>query len=120
MADRLIHILVPADLEAQMRKLIERVEAVELWNDPSDNLRFFSVQVPAERAEAVLEPIRSQFCKTKGFRAVVVPVEAGLPGQEETDHESAGGERTPAEASRDSTRISREELYSDLRGYFPL
>ena len=55
MADRLIHVLVPSDKEAQLRELIGRVEAVESWHDPSDDLRLFSIQVPAERVETILE-----------------------------------------------------------------
>ena len=117
MGDRLIQILVPADKEAQLRELIERVEGVEPWHEPSDDLRLFSVQVPAERVEVILDPIQSQFCKTKGFRAVVVPVEASLPRQEEADGKGAGKDDAREEPPRDATRISREELYADLSAH---
>lgn len=117
MAERLIQILVPAEREAELRELIERGGAGEPWHDPSDNLRLFSIQVPAERVESVLDPIQSQFCETEGFRVVVVPVEAILPRQEDPGGEGSGGEGPPEEPTQNSTRISREELYADLLGH---
>jgi len=116
-ADRLIQILVPVDKEAQLRELIEQVEGVESWHDPSDSVRLFSVQVPSERVEAVLDPVQAQFCKTEGFRAVVVPVEASLPRPQQPEPESVGDEGAPAGPVRAVMRISREELYADLSGH---
>jgi len=122
MADCFIQILVPADRESELRKLIEQMHAVEPWQDPSDNRSLFSIQVPAERVEAVLDPIQSRFLSTKGFRVVVVPVEARLPRQEEPGQKSPGDDSASEEPPRDAMRTSREELYADLSGppLFPL
>ena len=104
MADRLIQIVVPVHRKAELRELIKRVEHVEPWHEPSDTLRLFSVQVPAERVEAILDPVQKWFCKTEGFRAVVVPVEASLPRREEPENDDI-----------EHTRVHLRPLYGRLR-----
>ena len=109
MAERLIQILVPAEREAELRELIEQVENVEPWHEPSDTLRLFSVQVPAERVEAILDPVQAHFCKAKG--------EASLARRKEREPGGVGKEDAPPEPARAALRISREELYADLSGH---
>jgi uncharacterized hydrophobic protein (TIGR00341 family) len=113
-AERLIHIVVPTERVSRLRELIGRAEVVESWDDSSDALRLFAIQVPAERVEAVLDPIQSAFESTEGFRAFVLPVEAALPRQPEPEAEKDAVETAATEAGPTPSRISRDELYTDL------
>ena len=112
MADRLIHILVPASQSDRLRDLIDRLDNVDCWHDPAGELALFAVQVPAEQVECVLDPVQASFGITEGFRAVVLPVEAILPREEET----GGGGPVEQDKPKSASRISREELHADLGG----
>ena len=116
-ADRLIQIVVPVDRAEQTRELIRRAEAVESWYDSSDAVHLFAVQVPAEQAEAVLDPIQAALSSVDGFRAFVLPIEAALPRPQESEEQTPASEQTAAQAGRSSSRISREELHADLSGH---
>ena len=114
MAERLIQIVVPADKAEQMREILTRAEAVESWHDSSEAVRVFAVHVPAERVEAVLDPIQAALGAVEGFRAFVLPLEAALPRPPEPEEASAEAEPDAAPAEPASSRISREELHADL------
>ena len=79
MAERLIQIVVPAAKAGRMRVLIRGAGVVELRRDTSDAVHLFTLQVPAEQVEAVLDPIQTAFNSTDGFHAFVLPIEAALP-----------------------------------------
>ncbi|UCG15631.1 MAG: TIGR00341 family protein [Phycisphaerales bacterium] len=117
MADRLIQIVVPVDRADQTRELIRRAEGVESWHDSSDAVHVFAVQVPAEQAETVLDPIQAALSSVDGFRAFVLPIEAALPRPQESEEQTAASEPAAAQAGRSSSRISREELHADLSGH---
>lgn len=117
MAERLIQIVVPVDKAEQTRELIRRAGVVESRHDTSDAVHLFTVQVPAEQVEAVLDPVQAALGSVDGFHAFVLPVEAALPRPQEPEEQTAGGEPAAAQAGRPSSRISREELYADLSGH---
>lgn len=114
MAERLIQIVVPAANADRMRELIRGAGVVELRHDTSGAVHLFTVQVPAEQVEAILDPIQAAFDSTEGFHAFVLPVEAALPTA--SGSEQAPGNDTSATVPirSASSRISREELYADL------
>jgi uncharacterized hydrophobic protein (TIGR00341 family) len=113
MAERLIQIVVPADRADQLRDLIRGAGVVESRRDTSDAEHLFTVHVPAERVESVLDPIQSVFGSVEGFHAFVLPVEAALPRLQEPKQGEAAV-KPEAQATPASSRISREELYADL------
>jgi uncharacterized hydrophobic protein (TIGR00341 family) len=112
MAERLIEILVPAEKAEQMRELVRHTGVVESRHDTSAPVHLFTVQVPAERVESVLDPIEEAFGSIEGFHAFVLSLEAALPRA--GDGEKPGGDTPGPPPNEEASRISREELYSDL------
>jgi uncharacterized hydrophobic protein (TIGR00341 family) len=117
MAERFIEILVPAERAAELHELIARDETVQSWHEPADLMSAFKLLVPAERVEAVLDPLQAAFAGDEGFRVVVLPVEAALPKRAEPEAAEPEAAPTQAETPTPPERISREELYEDLSGY---
>lgn len=115
MAERLIQIVVPADKADQVSEIIQRAGGVKVRHDTSDAAHLFTVQVPAEQVEAVLDPIQARFGSAEGFHAFVLPVEAALPRPQEPDKTISDTKADAARRKRQfPSRISREELYADL------
>lgn len=112
MADRLIQIVVPAAKADQMHEVIRRAGATVSRYDSSGDVHQFTVQVSAERVEAVLDPIQATFGSAKGFQAFVLPIEASLSGPE--DKQIVHSDAHAAPAAPTPSRISRDELYADL------
>ena len=81
---------------------------------PTISLRSrFLLQV--EKTEAVLDELEKHFGSSGGFRVVLLPVEATLPRPEPPEKPPA--QEQPPEKEKPKikgSRISREELYSDL------
>jgi uncharacterized hydrophobic protein (TIGR00341 family) len=114
MAERLIQIQVPAEKAEWLREFLTRTDGVTSWHDSTDDVRVITVQVPAERVEAVLDPVQSALGTVEGFRAFVLSVEASLPRREEEPPKTADVPAAAEPPSRGLSRISREELYADL------
>ena len=114
MAERLIHIVAPADWADRVREIIRRADGVESWHDSAAETRSFTVHVPADRVDGVLDPIQAALGETEGFRAFVLPLEAALPRPPEPAEDSAAEPTDPPPAAAPPSRISREELHTDL------
>lgn len=112
MADRLIQIVVPADRIDDMRNLLQSKNGFAPDEALSSDLHQIALRVPAEQVEAVLDPIEANFNQVKGFQAFVLSVEAVLPRPNDDD-----AKPVPSAEEKKSkvTRISREELYADLK-----
>jgi uncharacterized hydrophobic protein (TIGR00341 family) len=70
------------------------------------------ILLDAEDSEAVLDILDKRFSGQEGHRIVVLPVEATLP-RDEPDEFDATEKAAPEEKSPE--RISREELYEDIK-----
>jgi uncharacterized hydrophobic protein (TIGR00341 family) len=66
----------------------------------------------AEQTEALLDLFESQYAGREGNRLVILPVEATLPRPEP---EPAAASGQPASEEQVPERISREELYEDIK-----
>ena len=75
------------------------------------------ILLDAEQSETVLDLLEKNYAGREGNRVVILPVEATLPRAEEAEQEpdaTASPEQPPTE-EKPPERISREELYEDIK-----
>ncbi len=108
MRERLVEIYVPPDRLEAVRLAIEATEPAWSWESGTERA-VLRVAVPADRVEALLDPLQPVIAAQPDARILVLPLEATVP--------DIVSESTPAGAGRRGLlgrRISRQELYEDL------
>ncbi len=115
MAQRLVKVMLPAERAGDLEEALDRVSISASWQEELDGGRsVVSVLCGSEYVEELLEMLDSRFGREEGFRAVVLSVEASLPdpGAAASPEVIVPGEIRP---KAPPLRISREELYEDVR-----
>lgn len=69
------------------------------------------ILLQAEKSEAVLDLLETQYASQEGYRIVILPVEATLPQVEVAEDAAPTG---PLSEETPPGRISRQELYEDI------
>jgi uncharacterized hydrophobic protein (TIGR00341 family) len=117
MALRQIEIVVPEKGIEISRKLVEHEAVHHFWQDSSELQKGYLVKVlvEASRTEAFLDEAEEAFGELEYYRLVMLPVEATLPRFEETEEGETSSEKKDSwEETQKGTRVSREELYTDI------
>ncbi len=132
MPQRLIKIILPQSHGPAARVLLEGRETLAFWTEEADgDQAVLSALVDAGRAEELMDHVGASFAGVRGFRLVVLAVEASLPRPErdkpeedtaveatEPDDPHAPDEAEDPKAkprkSRTPLRVSREELYTGV------
>ena len=109
MAKRLVEIMAPVKLREHLDKLARNSEPDSLWSQCDDDSVLHRVVLPAERVEALLDPLAQFMSLNEGIRVIVLQVGATLP-LEDIDEEQG----TAVRARIGQQRISREELVNEL------
>ena len=116
MALRMIEIYLFGGGAEWIEKILEDVPLIGVWEQTSsDDLTTVKVLLQVEDTETVLDELEKHYGASGGFRVVLLPVEATLPRPEPPEKPPA--EEQPPEKEKPKikgSRISREELYSDL------
>ncbi len=113
---RLVEMVCPEEKRHEVEEAVQEHEPLGLWHDRMlDEQVLVKILLPAERAEAVLDHLESNFGGMEGFRILLLPVQAALP-RPELPAEPAG--HVPFQASPKAlpSRISRQELYAEISG----
>lgn len=111
MALRLVEIILPDSEDEQLKKLLKHEAVVGFWRDHSGGYgSLVKVLLPAGKTEAFLDELEKACGHTKGFRMVILPVEATVPRLEEPEKKV----QKPQEKKKGLLRISREELFADI------
>lgn len=113
MALRLIEIVLPVGERNRLQGIIDEVGSAGQWGHAEVDAGFrTSVLVQAEDAERLLDALSAAFTAHPTFRAVVLEPEAVLPPSEPPP-------KTPTvdgePGGRRANRISRHEIYEDVR-----
>ena len=101
----------------EVQNLLKDHKNLEIWEDTLSGGRIrFSILVPMEESESVLDAIEQYYSMRENFRIIILPVEASIPRFEEPEKKpSEKVEDLVEEKPKISTgRISRAELYSDI------
>jgi len=109
---RLLHVIVPEEFLTTAEELVGEAEAVELWTHSLAGGRALLVALVAkEKVEVLTDALKARLESTDGFYLVLLPVEATFPLHEDVNEEAEGNGD-----NNSSDRISREELYNDVKG----
>lgn len=114
---RQIEIVIPSGDEETCRALLKDNSVEHYWQERSDESGFMlKVLVDAVNTEIFLDKAEKRFADREKYRLVMLPVHATLP-RIEKDEEDKKPEPDPnklEESPKKGTRVSREELYSDI------
>ena len=115
---RLMQVALPADADGTADRLLENYDIVGTWQDPSEQTqRVIQVLVPADAAEPIMDKLEQRYSGRKGFRVLLMSVEASLPRMEADDNGAPHAKKAAAdkvEKISKAGRVSREELYRDI------
>lgn len=119
MALRLIKLIPPGNFDLD-DELVHRDDIVDYWIHKSDeNKPEINMLVDVELTEKILGEIESRFNGRDDYRLVLFPVAATLPSQpaeeEEEDKKERSGQPDDVSEQKRVKRISREELYEDIK-----
>ena len=113
---RMIEIYLSGGGGEWIKEILQDVPLLGVWEQTSsEDLTTVKILLPVEKTEVVLDELEKHFGAGGGFRVVLLPVEATLPRPEAPEEPAADGQ--PSEGDKPKikgSRISREELYSDL------
>jgi uncharacterized hydrophobic protein (TIGR00341 family) len=118
MPDRLLEVLVPEARSSAVRTAVEDCTPNWISEQAAAGVSIFRLLLPAEQVEGLLDAL-VQLPEELEVKAVVLPVEASLPRPPPPEVEAVP---EPAEVPPDKrlARISRQELYEDLREFADL
>ncbi len=114
MALRLMEIHVPGVAGERITEILKDRPTEGIWQDKmSETETLVKVLLPSEETEGVLDLLDQHFSRLEGFQVILLPVEAVFPRPEEA--EEAPPRKPGPSVKRRLFRISREELYEDVR-----
>jgi uncharacterized hydrophobic protein (TIGR00341 family) len=115
---RLIEVIIPKERGQKVLELLEEYDYLDMWEEPlSDERTLFKILVEADSSEGILDELQEKFSLIDEFRLVILPVEASLPRPPEKEKKEQEEEATEEEKNKKKkkiSRISRDELYSDV------
>ena len=132
MALRSIEIILPEGKKEAIEELLsERKDVFDvrmqpitgIWKHPVRGIRYGSLSESqilvkiltfAEESQALLDTLQEKFSNEEGFRINIIPVEASIPKKDTTENSSIKTEEHIEGQETKSTRLSWEELYSDI------
>jgi uncharacterized hydrophobic protein (TIGR00341 family) len=113
MALRLIEMVLQQKDGEDVRELLKEHKVLEHRQVRlQDGEVLVRILLEAEQSEAVLDLLEKRYAGGEGIRMVILPVEATLPRAE--PEPAATAEQPPSE-EKPPERISREELYEDIK-----
>ncbi|GAA5186104.1 TIGR00341 family protein [Ferrimonas gelatinilytica] len=116
MALRLMQVMIPADAESELKPLLEGCDILTSWCDDSEPARLIvQLQLPAEKSEALMDDLEECFEEHEDFQLLLLPLEAVLPHPTPEDDTAPNTNGyTGSDSLKETIRVSREELYSNL------
>jgi uncharacterized hydrophobic protein (TIGR00341 family) len=110
-----MEVTIPENRLGSIPDLVEDLHLIQYWvSGTSNGIGTASFLLEASDAEPLSDRLVSAFGSLRGFRLILMPVEATLPVVEEpSEGEEPGGE-VPESGGEGPKRISREELYEDV------
>ena len=118
MSLRLIESILPAGETAESVKgLLGELPVINVWEESgTDKTAVVKIIALAKDSESILDALEKRYSGKEVFRIVLLPVEATIPRPDSAKEEAAA---TAAEKKKESVlkigRISREELYADIK-----
>jgi uncharacterized hydrophobic protein (TIGR00341 family) len=103
---KIVEVIVDASYQAITREVVDKHEAMVLWEDEQDDRRIYRLLVASEKRQAFLDELQGHLHTSPNTLILVTPVEAVLPPPPKAAPEP-GQKKKRAVATR-------EELYSGV------
>jgi len=108
-----MEVTIPEYNNDDLRKEIEGETTIDYWQEEVIKSGLWVKMIlSVEQTEKILDLLEKKYSNMKGFRVVLLPVEATLPRIEEQNN--GNGSEENKEQNNNALRISREELYTDI------
>jgi uncharacterized hydrophobic protein (TIGR00341 family) len=118
MALRLIKIIPPGD-RSDFESFLNDEDYIDSWIEKSDDGKsLINILADVEMTEKILQDFDSAFSNRDDYRILLMPVAATLPSVPEEDEKKEDNENHTQQDENKSkrvNRISREELYEDIK-----
>lgn len=116
MAQRLVKIILPESYGKEAQELLKDQDSVVFWQEESaDGNSVISALTDSGCSEKIMDLFEKKYSFIKGFRIVLLPVEASIPRTDTTKKDISDTRQAKAKSEKKaSIRISREELYNDI------
>jgi uncharacterized hydrophobic protein (TIGR00341 family) len=114
---RLIEIVIPRATAKETEVVIKKQNPLDFWQEEiTEGQLVMKVLVPTGETEKMMDALENQFHDVEGFRMVLLAVEASVPRPEKKEKSPPESGETAIEETLEKkrSRISREELYSDV------
>ncbi len=110
---RLMEVYVSGIEGQRVKQILEDRPTLGIWyEETEEGETLVRILLPVEETEGVLDLLDQHLSKAKGFRVLLLSVEATLPRPEAPEEKRE--EEKPTEPEEKVRRISREELYADV------
>lgn len=107
MALRFVEVRLPSGSKDEADAILEGHEVIDRWRLDGPGEEVHQYLLESQAVEPLADALRSRF---GDVRVIVMPVEATMPRPAEPEVEAQ-----PVEAPKSKDRVSREELYEDIR-----
>ncbi len=116
MPQRVIKIILPGEHGKEALDLLGSQESLIFWQEESSEANFVaSVLTDLGNSEALMDLFEKEFSSITGFKLILFPVEASIPRMDVSEKGASDSNLDSAKnEQKRKTRISREELYSDI------
>lgn len=114
---RLMEIFLPENDAGTIKELIENETTLDYWHEESANGGVsIKLLISAENTEEILDRLEGKYTDKDGFRVILLPVEGTIPRvhNEKPSTSDEAIDKVEDEKNKQE-RVSREELYSDVR-----
>lgn len=112
MPQRLIEMVLPENLVAEARELLQEQKVIDVWYDRlSEDQTLIKILVSVEESESLIDFLDTHYSPVDGFRLVILAVAASLPRIEEEEKPPPPKEE---DNKKRAARVSREELYAQI------
>jgi len=117
MALRLIEVIIPLEKRGELDALLQKQPVISVWRYPlSEEQLLVKILLPTESTETVVDLLEKRFSALRGFRAILLSVEASIPRPEPREKApEKAAEAAARERQATAERMYREEVYSDIQ-----
>ena len=116
MALRLIELYLPSSVDIpKLREQLAEFPVFAMWEDKkSETINQLKIMIDSGESGQVLDYLEKRFSKVKGFRIILLPVEATLPRIEVKKEKTPENNQEVKKEYKIGKGLSREELYNDI------
>jgi len=116
MALRLIELYLPTSVDiSKLREQLAEFPVLSMWEDQkSETINQLKIMIDSGDSGSVLDYLEKRFMSVKGFRIVLLPVEATLPRIETKKNKPPDEGKEKKREFKIGKGLSREELYNDI------